>query len=145
MYVPVPASGLPNNLLPAAVPVLPRAELGAALLPGAGDDVSPMRVLGAGDRDKIPRLQDALRSLLDRGCIGIKRTNDDRVNEVFLNLGEARVVVNDAASWTAPYDPGFDGSGDYFVAVPTDAAERVFQAAVDEGHALLEFESIALT
>jgi len=104
-----------------------------------------LRSLGAGEQDKIPRLQNALRPLLDRGCLGIKRTNDDRVNEVFLTIGEARVVIDDATSWTAPYDPGFDGSGDFFVAVPTDAADRVFQAAVDEGRALLEFESIALT
>ena len=44
----LPAGGLPANLLSIALPMLPGAELGAALLPSPSDYLPAMLVLGAG-------------------------------------------------------------------------------------------------
>ncbi len=113
-----------------------------------GWDESPLPelgALGAGERDKIPRLQDVLGSLLDRGCIELRQANDRRVDEAPLAVAEARAVVREAASWTLHDEAGFDSGADYFVAVPTAEAKRLYEVERAGGRAYLEFESVAFT
>src|SRR5438270_33521 len=69
----LPAGRLPADVLSATVPVLPGAELGAALLPGAGDQLPSMLVLGAGHDLLCAACADLLPYFIygSPGCTGV--------------------------------------------------------------------------
>jgi hypothetical protein len=96
-----------------------------------------LRTIGRGDREKIPRLQAAVRSLVRRGCLVVKRTNDTRAGEEDLDEAEAYAVIDDLRSWTIFCERGFDPS-EYLAADPTDDAERLYWAERDAGRPYVE-------
>lgn len=96
-----------------------------------------LRTIGRGDPGKIPRLKAAVRSLVRRGCLVAKKTNDERVGEEDLDEAAAYAAIEDDSSWTIPGEEGFDPR-EYFAADPTDKAQNLYSAERDAGRPYIE-------
>jgi hypothetical protein len=77
------------------------------------------------------RLRIAVIGLLRKGLIDILQTRDFNPNKPrLLDVAEAEAVLDAEENWLVSSEPGFDGSGDYFLVEPTEQAEEAFEAAL---------------
>jgi hypothetical protein len=96
-----------------------------------------LRTVGEGAPELISRIQAATRAMVERGWATVETRSDSEAAQP-VAARDALVALDDVLNWKAPYDEGFDGSGWYFVIVPTDEVERNYLAEREAGRAYVE-------
>lgn len=86
------------------------------------------------DAAQLVRLRTAVTGLFRKQLVEIRETRDfTKERPRLLDSSEAESVLQEDRCWAVPGEPLFDPKADYYLVVPTQAAQDLFEAAVDGG------------